>query len=196
MNKLSRFLAPLTVVSVTLAGCGESQPQVIADNAVEPVVTKVSSKVLDDVIGKPTVPVAVEYSFAGTPAVGVPLEVSVTISSVDMSSLGMTMSTRGQLDLGKTMPDQIALKTGLVSAETNTVDVVVIPSATGRSYLNLQVSGMYEGQPFTKAMSLPVQVGEGGPELATNGEIIDTGVEVLSSMPAEQQVEPAEDASR
>ena len=44
------------------------------------------------------------------------------------------------------------------------------PSDEGRSYLNVQVNGTWEGQPFTKAMSIPVQVGEGGPTLATNGE--------------------------
>ena len=80
------------------------------------------------------------------------------------------------------------LKMGASSGAAETVDTYVTPSAEGRSYVNIQISGIYENQPFTKAISIPVQVGAGGPVLEKNGEIIDTGVEILSSMPASQEI--------
>lgn len=174
------------LVAGLLTGCDEPA-QTVAVEAPPP--TKITTADYGDSIGKPTVPVTVDYSFAGEPKVGEPLAVRLSVRGSGVSGLSMSLATRGALSMVKTAPTQIALKSGLASNDAAEHEALVIAADRGRSYLNVQITGIYENQPFTKAISIPIQVGEGGPVLSTNGEIIDTGVEVLSVMPAEQTIE-------
>ncbi|MEO0616873.1 MAG: hypothetical protein AAFY69_12150 [Pseudomonadota bacterium] len=185
MNRIASTL----ILSVSLVACGGEPP---ATTTEAPTVAEISSKRLPgDSPGKPTVPVFMAYEFLQTPAVGEPLTVRVELTgATTVAASGMRVATRGALALSKNTPEQMPLKAAASSSDgVLTQDIVVTPSDTGRSYVSIQVNGLWEGQPFTKAMSIPVQVGEGGPRLETNGVIIDDGVEVLSSMPADQQLE-------
>lgn len=186
-------IASTTLLAIVLSACGGEPP---ATTSEAPPVAEVTSKPLPgDSPGKPTVPVSLAYEFLQAPAVGQPLTVRLEVTGgTDVVAMDLGVGTRGALALSKNTPVSAPLKvasTGVPGAMTQ--DIVVTPSDEGRSYLNVQVSGTWEGQPFTKAMSIPVQVGAGGPTLETNGEIIDDGVEVLSSMPADQRIESGED---
>lgn len=200
MRYLTTPLAALFAIAV-LGACGNGDTTNSAATAqpaaaVEPVDAKIESRPLDgDSVGKPGLPVRIGYEFLGTPAVNEPLTVRLNIEGRDVSGLSMSMSTRGQIALSKNAPTRVALKSAVTDASAEQYDTVVNISGAGRSYLNVQITGIYDNQPFTKAVSIPVQVGAGGPVLNTNGEIIDDGVEILSSMPAEQQVDnpPAKD---
>ncbi|MEL6447971.1 MAG: hypothetical protein AAFQ62_08535 [Pseudomonadota bacterium] len=176
------------ILSLTLVACGGESPVTTTE---APAVAQVAGKPLPgDSPGKPTVPIFMSYEFLQSPAVGEPLTVRVELrGATAVATNGMRVATRGSLALSKNTPSQMPLKASSSSAGVMTQDIVVTPSDTGRSYVSIQVSGTWEGQPFTKAMSIPLQVGEGGPRLETNGVIIDDGVEVLSSMPADQQLE-------
>ncbi|MEL6199045.1 MAG: hypothetical protein AAFR09_02440 [Pseudomonadota bacterium] len=182
-------IAPILILSASLAACGD-EPPVTSTEA--PVAAEISSKKLTaEQHGKSTVPVFMAYEFLQTPAVGEPLTVRVELARASTIEAGaLRVATRGAMTLSKNTPEQMPLKASASSGtDLWTQDIVVTPSDTGRSYVSIQVNGIWEGQPFTKAMSIPVQVGEGGPRLETNGVIIDDGVEVLSSMPADQQLE-------
>lgn len=183
-----------TLLAVALGACGGEPP---ATTTAAPVVAEVTSKPLPgDSPGKPSAPVSLTYEFLQAPAVGEPLTIRLSVTGgSDLQPLDLGLGTRGALALSKNTPATMPLKAASsTTAGAMTEDIVVTPSDEGRSYLNVQVNGIWQGQPFTKAMSIPVQVGEGGPTLTTNGEIIDDGVEVLSSMPADQRVEPVDES--
>lgn len=187
-------IASTTLLAIALAACSGEPP---ATTTEAPAVAGVSSKPLllpGHSPGKPTAPVSLAYEFLQAPAVGQPLTVRLSVTGgADVQPLDLGVGTRGALTLSKNTPSAMPLKAAASSAPgVMTQEIVVTPSDQGRSYLNVQVNGTWEGQPFTKAMSIPVQVGEGGPMLSTNGEIIDDGVEVLSSMPADQRIEQGE----
>ncbi|MEN7342795.1 MAG: hypothetical protein AAAFM81_07600 [Pseudomonadota bacterium] len=189
MNKF-QFSIVLMIGSGLLSGCSESLPPAPEQSLAE---AKIAARTVSEAsIGKPTVPVVVDYAFLNTPTVDQPLQIRMSVSGRDVSNLTMAMSTRGELALSKNTPASMPLKMGATTGAAEAVDTYVTPSAEGRSYVNVQISGLYENQPFTKAISIPVQVGAGGPVLEKNGEIIDTGVEILSSMPASQQVSKGE----
>lgn len=181
--------ATTILLAIALSACGGEPP---ATTTEAPATVAVTAKPLPgDSPGKPTVPLSLSYAFLQAPAVGQPLTVRLEVTGeADMSVLDLGVGVRGALALSKNTPASLPLKAATSGAPgVMTQDIVVTPSDEGRSYLNIQVNGTWEGQPFTKAMSIPVQVGEGGPALKTNGEIIDDGVEVLSSMPADQRIE-------
>lgn len=184
-------IVPILMLTAAVTGCG-GEPPVTTSEA--PVVAEVAAKPLPGTSpGKPTVPVYMAYEFMQAPAVGQPLTVRVTLRGMgDVLTSDLRVSTRGALALSKNTPERMPLKAAASASpdiSSVTQDIIVTPSDTGRSYVSLQVVGTWEGQPFTKAMAIPVQVGEGGPRLETNGVIIDDGVEVLSSMPADQRLE-------
>jgi hypothetical protein len=187
-------IASTILLAIALSACGGEPP---ATTTEAPPVAEVTSKPLPgDSPGKPSVPVSLAYEFLQAPAVGQPLTVRLEVSGgADVVAMDLAVNTRGALTLSKNTPATAPLKAASTGAPgAMTQDIVVTPSDEGRSYVNVQVSGTWEGEPFTKAMSIPVQVGEGGPTLQTNGEIIDDGVEVLSSMPADQRIERTTDA--
>ncbi len=186
-------IASSTFLAIALCACGGEPPTTTTE---APAVAKVTAKPLHgDSPGKPSAPVSLTYEFLQAPAVGQPLTVRLSVTGgTDVQPLDLGLGTRGALELSKNTPTAMPLKAGSTTTGAMTQDIVVTPSDLGRSYLNVQINGTWEGQPFTKAMSIPVQVGEGGPTLLTNGEIIDDGVEVLSSMPADQRIERGEDS--
>lgn len=188
MTQSQKLLALSAAAVLGLTACSETLSPVTDESVIaEAKIT--ASSVSEDSIGKPTVPVTINYTFQNEPVVGEPLQISLNVSSSGVSGLSMAMTTRGSLALSKNTPAQIVLKSNVSPSATQSHNAVVVANAEGRSYLNVQITGIYEGQPFTKAVSIPVQVGQGGPTLQKNGEIIDTGIEVLSSMPASQTVE-------
>ena len=142
--------------------------------------------------GKPTVPVSVSYRFDTEPKAGEPLTVTVQVASRAVTNLSMTMTTRGPLELSKNTPASVPLKANASPAAPEEYAAVVTPEGDARGYLNVQITGDFEGQTFTRAVSIPVQVAGGSATLATNGTVIDTGVEVLSAMPATQTVTEVE----
>lgn len=182
---------PGFIFAAVLAGCGQ-QPgtsDVVVAATPAPAKAEIDARHMPgDSIGKPTLPITFSYDYAQAPSVGEPMTVSISVESRDISAMSMRLATRGDIALSKSTPAAIALKANGIDPSQETLDVVVTPAAEGRSYLNVIVSGSYEGQPVTKAVSIPIQVGEGGPTLKTNGTIIATDVEVLSSMPASQTV--------
>lgn len=180
----------LAVASIVLvgSGCSDTLPPLDEAQGATVAAAKIAAHPLSEQQhGKQSLPVKLDYAFLNEPVVGQPLTIRLNITTSSVSQLDMRMNTRGSLALSKNTPQSVPLKTGS-SGQPEAYEAVVVASEEGRSYLNVQITGIFENQPFTKAVSIPVQVGAGGPVLEKNGEIIDTGVEVLSSMPARQTV--------
>ena len=187
MNTL--IFRTLAVASLVFMGSGCSETLPPLDEAQDATVgeAKIAAHPHNELSpGKPSVPVTIDCAFLNEPAGEQPLKIRLNVSASGATQLDMHMKTRGNLALSKNTPQAVPLKSA--GDQSEAYEAVVIASEEGRSYLNVQISGFYENQPFTKAISIPVQVGVGGPVLEKNGEIIDTGVEVLSSMPAKQTV--------
>ena len=186
-------VTPILVLAL-LAGCGDETPVVAAQAdsvAADQKAEIAASYVARESIGKPTLPVTLSYSYLNSPAVDEPVTVRVSVSSLGISDMTATIGTKGALALAKSQPSDVVMKaaSATTQATSENLDIVVTPSAEGRSYITLLVAGVMNGRPMTKAVAVPVQVGTGGPALATNGEIIATDVEVLSSLPAQQRLE-------
>ncbi|MEL6869616.1 MAG: hypothetical protein AAFO81_07440 [Pseudomonadota bacterium] len=188
MNKW--ILIALAAGTLTACGRGDQPALTAADMAEKPEIQ--AATIAGDSIGKPTLPIKVDYTYAQTPTVGEPLTVQLRVESRDISAMTMNLSTRGEVALSKSTPASIAMKGNGVTPSAETHDIVMTPAVEGRSYLNVVVNGTYIGEPVTKAVSIPIQVGSGGPSLSSNGAVIATDVEVLTSMPAQQTVEPAD----
>ena len=185
------YRTPLLILAAAaIVACGGEPPETTAP---APVAADITAKALTgNSPGKPSVPLSLGYEFLQTPAIGQPLTVRLRVAPGNGIALGdMSVTTRGALTLSNNTPAQVALKAAAAAGDDGSMrrDIVVTPADTGRSYLNVQISGTSPDGPFTKAIAIPVQVGTGGPKLESNGEIIDDGVEVLSSMPADQQLD-------
>lgn len=192
MKSRAVLIAALSA-TLTLTGCSNGGGEIAETAVAEVSKPEISVRMLESP-GKPTVPVDISYRFDSEPAVDQPLTVTVAVSGNAVNDLSMSMSTRGEIALSKNLPEAIPLKANATVIDPASFDAVVTPSAEGRAYLNVQINGVYEGQRFTKAKTIPIQVGQAGPTLAANGRIVDTGVEVLSSMPATQEIRAEDEA--
>lgn len=191
MKILKALAGPM--LALGLAACSEAPPEA-TDTVASDAKIAARSLAVNSSPGKPSVPVSLSYDFDTAPAVGQPLKIRLEITGDDrVEAAKLTLGTRGALALSGNLSSVIALKSlSTAGGAAQAQDIVVTPSDTGRSYVSVQINGTWQGQPFTKAMTIPVQVGEGGPTLQTNGTLIDDGTEVLSSMPADQVLESAE----
>ena len=125
----------------------------------------------------------------GTPVIGVPLSINVTVSStldqpitvnyriIDSTSLMFTSAQSERVSL-------VAVGDETFSAE----QVTVIPQREGRLYLNVSAEIETEIGMMAKVMAIPIQVGSFRPTPRVNGELITTDDgEALISMPAKEE---------
>ncbi|MEL7312146.1 MAG: hypothetical protein AAFN07_11580 [Pseudomonadota bacterium] len=186
LRNLPKTIACLSAAAV-LAGCGGVAEEV-ADVEIAPAAKPELSLVELESDGSSASPMAIGYAFDSEPTVGQPLVISVSVSGEQASELLLQTSTRGGVSLSDNSPASIALKPNPTVAEPATAQLVVTPEEPGRSYVNLQIGGLFEGRTFTTAKTIPIQAVSAEPNLDTNGNVIDTGVEVLSSLPAQEDM--------
>jgi hypothetical protein len=115
--------------------------------------------------------VAMAYRIEGTPAMGSPLTIRVTMAA--SSDAQVTLRAGEGLVLNR--PDQVLVSAAGQSAEHT---ITVVPQAEGRFYLNLFSVAAGRGS----AMSIPVQVGKGAVQLKPSGnvQVMPNGERVIS----------------
>ena len=137
--------------------------------------------------GAPTlVPVDVKYRLLNTPQVGQPLSIELTlVSSVANAGLGFALEPESGLSV---KPDsRVQSFAGKAAMTPETTTVVITPSREGRFYLHVNANVIVSGVSKSRVISIPIQVGEGPPELETLGEIkTDAEGNPIVSLPASE----------
>jgi hypothetical protein len=115
--------------------------------------------------------VAMAYRIEGTPAVGNPLTIRLSMAS----SADAQVTLRAGEGLTLSNPDQVLSALAGQGAEHS---VIVVPQAQGRYYLNVFSVAGGRGS----AMSIPVQVGKGTVQLksADNVQVLPSGERIIS----------------
>ena len=167
-------MAGLLALSLSVSGAAFADG---ASSVQPPVATKAAKANVKGltplVIGKMGSGVQLAYRIDGTPAVGVPLNIVVQLSS--RADAQVTLAADAGLGL------QAAQQVLSVSAGGSVEQVLtVVPQAEGRFYLNLLASSEGRGG----ATGFAVQVGKGTPVLKPAGKLTVTpGGERIVSIP-------------
>ncbi|HEX5418623.1 MAG TPA: hypothetical protein VFY39_01355 [Gammaproteobacteria bacterium] len=108
--------------------------------------------------GKPVAPFALEYRLAGAPAVGQPLEITLTVRPRSpMSELELHAAGESALQVNAESAEQTAAS---ATAEDPAVwSVTVVPQQEGVSYLKLTASGIIAGRRQARSIAVPIRVG-------------------------------------
>lgn len=138
--------------------------------------------------GKPTAPISIDYNIIGTPIVGNPLSIDVSVSSTQGEApvkLTYRVLDAASLTFPDAQPEEIAL--GRVNERQPAVrQVTVVPQREGRLYLNVTAQIETEDGALIKSMAIPIQVGDAPAEREVNGEVVeDADGETVISMPAD-----------
>jgi hypothetical protein len=123
--------------------------------------------------------VVVRYRIDGTPAVGKPLAITLSLSGVN-SEEGAQVSFAME-GTGLAMDKQRATPQKLASYQATTMPMSVTPQAEGTFYLTV----VTEQNGRSSVTMIPVRVGHGKVALKPMGEVVTTpGGEKIISMPA------------
>ena len=182
---MHRKLAGLLALTglLMLASCGRGDDaRTTAETSKKPA----NSEPAYESPGKPNVqPVDISYRLLGTPAVGQPLEIELTmISSLPASSTGYRLSVENGLVVD---PGFNSIESAAADAFKPRKEIVrITPATEGRFYLTVIGSAVVNGQPASRQIMIPIQVGAVGRELQQMGEIrTDRDGNPIVSLPAE-----------
>lgn len=181
-------LLPLLVLLLSLAGaaCADRSGQDASGDDGAVGTTGKRAGDAQPLTVKPSPPISLAYRIVGTPAVNEPLRIELDIAAATTGEPVAHFTPRGELALGKSQPEQLALKTatGAAPAAPQTREVLVVPLQEGRSYLNVLIEAQHEGQPVAKAVAIPIQTGDAPPVMDQNGVEMETDGEIVNSLPA------------
>ena len=179
---MNRTTTILTVLAL-LAGCG-------ADDAAAPAANpKASAGTPTSVTAKPQGPVSIDYRIIGAPIVGQPLAIDIELTSL-LGPQAITLSYRindsTALEFSEAQPAQVSIAPS--SSETPSLQQVrLVPLREGRLFLNVSASVDVDGETYSTAMAIPVQVGSAPRQPEDNGTLTtdETGA-AIRSLPASE----------
>lgn len=174
-----------------LAACGdkESPPAQTAADETAPVAAQKAAANRGTSPGKPSPPISIDYKVVGVPIVGQPVTVELEVSS-SITVREMRVSYQVMDPVVLFLPETQAresLFTEVAEGQIRSPRVSVIPQAEGRSYLGVLVEIDTDEGLWTRAASIPIQVGNVRAEPRLNGELqTDEQGEAVISMPARE----------
>lgn len=174
-----------------LAACGdkESPPAQTAEDETAPVAAQKAAANRGTSPGKPSPPISIDYKVIGVPIVGQPVTVELEVSS-SIAVREMRVSYQVMDPVVLFLPEtqaREALFTEVAEGQARSPRVSVIPQAEGRSYLGVLVEIDTDEGLWTRAASIPIQVGSVRAEPRLNGELqTDEQGEAVISMPARE----------
>lgn len=188
MFKLQFSALPPVTALIALAACQAETTSIDAANAPAAVKRQVVQAA-----GKATPPIDVGYKVLGTPAIGEPLAIELSVSSgLPGATFSVSLQPRDDLLLGTGQEramevSRAAITTMGADAEQSLVQrVSVIPQSEGRSYLVVSVSTSADEGLASRVLAVPIQVGDLPPRMQTNGTVVGEGDDAVVSMPAKQ----------
>ena len=185
----------IALISVGLQGCDsveESAGDVNRESAeIAATAPEISFKPSGDAemaaAVKPGAPYKISYRIIGTPIVGSPVIVELTIESLRQPSpvrLDYRMNEASAMLLGDSQPASVVMDLA-ANESTFRQQVTVVPQREGRFYLNVSASTQIEDGTMSTITAIPIQVGRGTRELEAHGTLQtdenDEAVRVLES---------------
>lgn len=138
--------------------------------------------------GKPTAPIDIEYDVIGTPIVGQPVNIDLSIRST-RGDAPVRLSYRVLDSKSMSFPDAQAKEVALRVGDTQPAvrQVTIVPQREGRLYLNVTAEVETPGGAMFKSIAIPVQVGSGPTEQEPEGTLKeDAEGEAVLSLPADE----------
>ena len=134
-------------------------------------------------------PVAVRYRLLATPRVGQPFELEVSvIPLVDAASVEFALRPDENILISAATRSFTVDKVSARIAQRRIVSAT--PQREGRFYINVDASVFVHGEMQSRTVTIPIQVGIGGPELEKMGEtMMDAEGNRIISLPAKQPTE-------
>jgi hypothetical protein len=179
MNRTTTFFTMLAL----LAGCG-------SDDAVAPATaTKAGTDAPASFTAKPQGPVTIDYRIIGTPIVGQPLAIDIEVTSL-LGPQAITLSYRindsTAMEFSDAQPAQVSIAPS--SSETPSLQQIrLVPLREGRLFLNVSASVDVDGETYSTAMAVPIQVGSAPRQTEDNGTLTtDESGEAIRSLPASE----------
>ena len=186
MNSMKKLLLPLAASVITLSACGQSEETAMqAPVRPEPVAGKSMPNLDGASPGKPQAPIIMSYEIVGSPIVGNPVLINVSIGS-----------SQGPVNVHYSITDQSALMfqdgqvehleiTDVSSGAVRQLSVV--PQREGRLYVNVSAEIQTPRGAMIRSMAIPINVGS-APERAESPMNVVEGPdgEAVISMPAQE----------
>jgi len=178
---------------LALAACGsdKTEESSAAVAAVEVTAPSEKAAVSDPELGGATVtpgaPFKVNYRIIGTPIVGSPVTVDLSVQSLRGArpvTLDYRFADASAMVFGQSQPASVFMEPAANEADFKQ-QVTVVPQREGRFYLNVSASFETENGTMSTLTAIPIQVGTGSRELTPNGEVQmdenDEAIRVLSN---------------
>lgn len=121
----------------------------------------------------PGSPYKVSYKIIGTPIVGSPVIVDLSVVSLTGSrpvDLAFRMNDESSMLLGESQPASIRMEPAAEETEFRQ-QVTIVPQREGRFYLNVSASFETENGTMSTITAIPIQIGTGTRELTPNGDV-------------------------
>lgn len=129
-------------------------------------------------------PVDVRYRLLTTPQVGQPFELEVSlVPLVDAASVGFQLRPDEGVLIAPATRQFTA--EAVIARNARSQIVAITPQREGRFYVNVDASIVVHGETKFRVVTIPIQVGTGGPELERMGETMtDAEGNLIISLPA------------
>ena len=190
MNRVKTFLAAvLAGAMVTACGGGGEQPAPVAEQgaSAETPVAVLTPEDKYSIIGKPQGPVRIDYRIIGTPVVGQPVTIDLTVKS-NVGEEPVTLSFGSNDSTAMTFPESQQRMVSLAFVDDERIagqQVTVIPAREGRLFLNVTAHLETDTGSLQTVTAVPIQVGSAPRELQQNGVVTtDENGELIREMPA------------
>ena len=188
MKRVTSILAA-AFAALMIAACGGEQQAPAAEEgaAAETPVAVLTPEEKYSVTGKPQGPVRIDYRIIGTPVVGQPVTVALSVKS-NVGDTPVTLSYGTSDTTAMTFPEtqQRMVSLAFVDDErTAGQQVTLIPAREGRLFLNVTAHLQTDTGSLQTVTAVPIQVGAVPRELQENGVVTtDENGELIREMPA------------
>lgn len=182
-----RILYGLCCLALAAAGCREGEDTAGMDTADEPAGERQAADAQAPA-GKPTAPIDIDYEVIGTPLVGQPVNIDLSVKAT-RGDAPVRLSYRVLDSNSMSFPDaqarEVSLRVG--DREPAVRQVTVVPQREGRLYLNVTAEIETPGGAMIKSIAIPVQVGSGTTKPEPDGTLEeDADGEAVISLPADE----------
>ena len=189
MNRMMTFLTAALSAAMIAACGGSEQPAVPAEQGAndETPVAVLTPEEKYSVTGKPQGPVKIDYRIIGTPVVGQPVTIDLTVkSNVGDAPVTLSYGTTDSTAMSFPEAQQRMVSLAFVDDErTAGQQVTVIPAREGRLFLNVTAHMQTDTGSLQTVTAVPIQVGAAPRELQQNGVVTtDENGELIREMPA------------
>ncbi len=189
MNRVKTFLAAVLAGAMVTACGGGEQPAPVAEQgaSAETPVAVLTPEDKYSIIGKPQGPVRIDYRIIGTPVVGQPVTIDLTVKS-NVGEEPVTLSFGSNDSTAMTFPESQQRMVSLAFVDDERIagqQVTVIPAREGRLFLNVTAHLETDTGSLQTVTAVPIQVGAAPRELQQNGVVTtDENGELIREMPA------------